>query len=174
MAQVKMREGSVLAVVVDEVHNQIVFNVRDTGSVTFDLTKVHPSNVAYAALHGFKQRIGDMAALSRNPDTGKPATPQEKFEAIQRGIEHYESGTADWNLRAAAGERTSGELGLLARAVAEVKGMDVIKVRDWLKEKSRAEQVAIALSAAIKPVMDRMRKEQASEVNGDDLLAELS
>lgn len=175
----KIREGSVLAVVMDEAHRQLVFNVRgaapDGGnkSITLDLSAVHEANIAYAALHGFKQRIGDMAALSRNPDTGKPATPAEKFEALARGVEHYMSGSADWNLRAAAGERTSGELGLLSRAVAEATGKDVITARDWLKTKSRAEQVSIALSDRIKPIMDRMRSEVAAPVDAEDLLAEL-
>jgi hypothetical protein len=179
MSQAKIREGSTLAVVVDEEHNQIVFNVRgaapDGGgkSVTLSLAKVHQSNVNYAALHGFKQRIGDMAALSRNPDTGQAASPADKFDAIVRGVEHYESGAAEWNLRGAVGERTSGEIGLLSRAIAEVKGTDAIKVRDWLKTKSRAEQVAIALSAEVKPVMDRMRREAAGDVDAEGLLAEL-
>lgn len=181
MAQGKAREGSILAVVVDEKASSIVFNVRgaapDGGgkSITLDLSQVHPSNVSYAALHGFKQRISDMAALSRNPDTGAPATPADKFEAICRGVEHYMSGTGDWNLRAAAGERTSGELGLLARAVAELKGRDVIEVRDWLKGKTEAERKALAIAPAIKPILDRMREEAAApDVDAEEMLAELA
>ena len=178
MAQAKVREGSILAVVVDEVNHSIVFNVRgaapDGGgkSVTLRLDVVDPELVQYAALHGFKQRIGDMAALSRNPDSGKPATPSDKFDAIQRGVEHYMSGTKEWNLRA-AGERTSGELGMLARAIAELKSKDVAEVRDWLKSKSDAERKALAIAPAIKPIMDRMREEAAAPIEADDMLAEL-
>lgn len=176
----KAREGSILAVVMDEANSSIVFNVRGAApeggskSITLNLASIHPSNVAYAALHGFKQRIADMAALSRNPDTGKPATPAEKFEALARGVDHYMSGSADWNLRSAAGERTSGELGLLARAIAELKGRDVIEVRDWLKTKSEADRRGLAIAPAIKPIMDRMRAEVASTVDADAMLAELA
>lgn len=180
MAQAKIREGAVLAVVVDEVSKSIVFNVRgaaqDGGSksISLDLSKVHPDNIAYAALHGFKQRCGDAAALSRNPETGKPATPAEKFEAVQRLVEHYNSGAPEWALRASGEGRTSGELAMLTRAVAEYKGTeDFAKVRDWLKSKTDAERKALAVSAAIKPIMDRMREEAAAPVDAEDMLAEL-
>jgi hypothetical protein len=180
MKEAKVREGSILAVVMDEANQSIVFNVRgaapDGGgkSITLNLAAVHPSNVAYAALHGFKQRIGDMAALSRNPDTGLAASPADKFDAIARGIEHYMSGTADWNLRAASGERTSGELGLLARAIAELKSRDVTEVRDWLKTKTEAERKGLAVAAAVKPIMDRMREEAAAPIDAEEMLGELA
>ncbi len=179
MNQPKLREGSVLAVVIDEASSSIVFNVRgaaqDGGSksITFDMSKVHPNNAAYAALHGFNQRLRDAAALSRDPKTGKPPSPADRFEAIARLVDHYHSGSPDWNLRVAAGERTSGELGMLAAAIAEFKGKDVIEVRDWLKTKSEAERKALAVSAAIKPIMDRMREEAAAPVDAEEMLGEL-
>lgn len=182
----KAREGSILAIMVDEATRSIVFNVRGAGpegatrTVTLDLERVHTSNIDYAALHGFKQRLGDMAALSRNPDTGLPATPADKFEAIMRGVEHYHSGTPDWNLRATGEGRTSGELAMLTRAVMEAKKMDAadaeqfVKVKDWLKSKTEGERKAIGVSAAIKPIMDRMRAEVAAPVDAEGLLAELA
>lgn len=179
MNQPKMREGSVLAVVIDEANSSIVFNVRgaaqDGGSksITFDMSKVHPNNAAYAALHGFNQRLRDAAALSRDPKTGRAPTPGDRFAAIERLVEHYHSGAAEWNLRAAAGERTSGELGMLAAAIAELKAKDVIEVRDWLKTKTEAERKALAVSAAIKPIMDRMREQAAGTVDAEDLLSEI-
>ena len=180
MKEAKAREGSILAVVMDEVNSSIVFNVRgaapDGGgkSVTLNLSAVHPSNVAYAALHGFKQRIGDMAALSRNPETGRPATPGEKFDAIARGVEHYMSGASDWALRAASGERTSGELGLLARAIAELKGKELLEIRDWLKTKTEGERKSLAVLEPVKARMDAYRLEAAGDHNGEELLAELA
>lgn len=180
MNTAKIREGSVLAVVVDETSNSIVFNVRgaapDGGSksITLNLSQVHPDNIAYAALHGFKQRCGDAAALSRNAETGKPASPADKFDAVARLVEHYNSGSNEWNLRGAAGERTGGELGLLARAIAELRGKDVIAVRDWLKTKTDAERKALAISPAIKPLMDAYRAEAAATIDADEMLAELT
>lgn len=180
MATGKVREGSILAVVVNEAARSIVFNVRgaaaDGGSksITLDLNSVHTANIDYAALHGFKQRIGDMAALSRNPDTGQPATPADKFDAIARGVEHYMSGVAEWNLRASSGDRTSGELGMLSRAISELKGKDVIEVRDWLKTKTEAERKALAIMPAVKSIMDRMRAEQAAPIDAEEMLGELA
>ena len=175
----KMREGSILAVVMDEENNQIVFNVKgaapDGGgkSITLDINKMHPVAVAYAALHGMKQRIADMAALSRNTETGLAATAADKFNALARGVEHYMSGTPEWNLRQSAGERTSGELGLLARAIAQIKGKEVLEVRDWLKTKTEAERKALAIAPAIKPLMDEFRAESAADVDAEGMLEEL-
>lgn len=179
MKQPKMREGSVLAVVIDEPNQSIVFNVKgaapDGGSktITFDMRKVHPNNAAYAALHGFNQRLRDAAALSRNPETGAAPTPADRFAAIERLVEHYHSGAAEWNLRPAAGERVSGETAMLAAAIAELKGKDVGEVRAWLKTKTAAEQKALAVSAAIKPIMDRMREAAAAPVDAEELLGEI-
>jgi hypothetical protein len=174
------RANSVLAVVVDEIHRSIVFNVAgaapDGGgkSITLRLDDINPANVDYAALHGFKQRIGDMAALSRDPVTGRAATPADKFAAIEAGVLHYHSGSPDWNMRAAGGERTGGELGLLARAIAAIKGRDIVEVRDWLKTKTDGERVKLAISPAIKELIDGYRAERASDVDAEELLAELA
>jgi len=58
------------------------------GVVEFDTRKVHEDNVQRAIMHGFKQRLSDAAALSRNPDNGAPATPAEKYAEIPQGCPH--------------------------------------------------------------------------------------
>ena len=182
--EAKTREGSILAVVIDETARQIMFNVRgaapDGGgkSITLDLGAVSQANLDYAALHGFKQRIGDMAAQSKNPKTGLPASPADKFEAIERGVQHYMSGSPDWNMRSASGERVSGEFTLLVRALVQFKAqtrkpMTADEARDWLKLKSKAEQATLALSDSLKPLIDGYRAEVAADIDADEMLAEL-
>jgi hypothetical protein len=43
------------------------------------------SNVlmAEALWHGMKQKLVDAAAISRNPETGRSATVEDKFDAVQ-------------------------------------------------------------------------------------------
>lgn len=171
MTDLKKREGSILAIVVDEATNSIVFNVAkaaaDGGSksITLDLSKVHPANVAYAALHGFKQRCGDMGALSRNPDTGLPATPADKFAAIERGVLHYMSGTDQWNMRASSERGIGGDTGFLVAALIELKGLEPAKAAEWVKERSAGERRALLESTALKPIVDRMRAEAVKDID---------
>lgn len=48
-----------------------------------------------AALHGMGQKGSDAAAISRDPDTGKPATPAAKYAAIKAVVDRVLSGTWD-------------------------------------------------------------------------------
>lgn len=179
MTDGKKRAGSVLAVVVDEVARTLVFNVA-TGehspglSITLALANVSAANCAYAALHGFKQRITDMAALSRNPETGLAVTPQEKFDAIKRGVDHYMSGTDDWNMRVAGGERQDSGIALLVRALNEIyPAKTADELRAWVKSKSKADQLALKQSEKIKPLIDGYLAESTAGVDADALLGEL-
>ena len=83
--------------------NVITFNVIGFGALKFDTDKVSNECANHAALHGFVQRISDAAAMSRDPKTGKPATPQEKYDAMAALVAHYESGTPEWS-RVRAGD----------------------------------------------------------------------
>ena len=88
---------------------KIEFRVLNAGSFSFDPDKVSAENRARAMIHGFVQRISDGGALSRNPDTGLPATPADKMARMQRIADHLMSGATEWALRvAAAGQPDSG------------------------------------------------------------------
>lgn len=52
----------------------------------------------YAMLHGFCQRIGDAAAISKSADNGYTVTEAMRRAEIETMAGHYASGTADWNL----------------------------------------------------------------------------
>lgn len=180
MTNLKTREGSILAIVVDEINRSLVFNVRgaapDGGSMsaTLDLNAVHQSNLDYAALHGFKQRIGDMAAQTKNPKTGESASAADKFAAILRGVDHFMSGSPDWNLRvAASGPRIDSETLFLARAIAQLKSKDLDAMVDWVKSKPAADRAALALKPEIKFLIDGYRAAGAADIDTDEMLSEL-
>ena len=75
MSEVKMKSNATMAVEIDRASNRITFTVRDAGEIVLDMSRLSPEVLAYAAFHGMKQRIADAAAMSRNPDTGAPASP---------------------------------------------------------------------------------------------------
>ena len=106
----------------------LTIDVTGVGQLQLAMRDVSPANATYAMLHGFKQRVIDAAALSRDPDTGRSATAEEKFTAMQTLVNHYASGTSDWSVRV-AGDGAGRESGITIRAVAQVQGTDVETMR---------------------------------------------
>lgn len=92
----------------------------DIAPIVFDTRKASDANRDYAALHGFKQRICDTAAL------GADATMAEKFAEMAKLRDHYESGSAEWDLPRAGRvkrELTAEEKLALAKKLAAELGL---------------------------------------------------
>lgn len=70
-------------------------------------------------LHGGTQKIADKAALSRNPDTGRSATPQDKLEAMAGLCDHLNNGGA-WEMRAPSSKKL--DRAALFESLAEITG----------------------------------------------------
>lgn len=105
-----------------------------THEVTFHPDMVDPTLRARAELHGWKQRISDKAALSRDPKTGKSATPEQKFAAVKAIIDHYESGADKWEMeRVGGGGGGRSDASYILQALATIQGLD---------QKTIAERVA--------------------------------
>lgn len=139
------------------------FNV---GPVWEELNKLHPI-AARAMMHGYKQKISDASAMSRDGETGK-ADNLARVEKMRRMAETLANG--QWEL-----ERTGGGAGpgLLAQAIAEAMGKDISVVREWIKGKSQAERTALQNAGNIKPIYDRLVAESAAKVDASNLLAGL-
>lgn len=88
--------------------------------VSIHMSNVGPACATYAMLHGFSARIGDSAALSRKQKDGSIVTITEQMrrDEIVRLVEHYESGTAEWDMG-----RTPSQNPLIL-ALAQAKGVD--------------------------------------------------
>lgn len=113
-----------------------------------------------ATLHGLKQKLVDAAAMSRNPDTGRAASIDDKFNAVDEVLKRLLSG--EWN-KTREGSATGG---LLLRALVEHyagrKDRDTIKT--WLEGKTDAEKAALRKSGTIAPIIERLR---AADVKSD-------
>ena len=124
------RENAVFETTVNVEEKTISFRVVGNGNThTFDMGKAHSANVAYAALHGFKQRLVDNTAISRTNSDGtiRSAATMAKLreEALVAMIEHYESGVERWNVRepGKGGARKPGiDVDIVIRAAVAVKG----------------------------------------------------
>lgn len=127
----------------------------------------------HAALHGFKQKIVDAAALSRNPDTGRSATVADKYNAMLAVYNQLLSGS--WNKRAGDGSST-GSGGLLFRALcllypAKTPG----DIKTFLDGKTKAEQATLRKNPKVARVIETLREEEADdETDTDAMLDELN
>lgn len=150
----------------------ISFDVVGVGIIDLDFSKVDEANKNRAMIHGFIQRISDAAAISRDPETGESATAQDKFDAMQRLVTHYESGTSEWSRRPVAGEGKSG--GLLFKALcvmsAETKSAD--EIREWMGTKTKAQLTALRNSPKVAAIIAELRP-VSDDVDADTLIEEL-
>lgn len=126
-----------------------------------------------AMMHGLKQKIGDAAAISRNPDTGRSATTDDKFDAMSEVLVRLLSGA--WNKGREAGDG-AGSGGLLFRALCRVKAdRTPEQVRAYLDGLDKAQQAALRKVPAVAAAIDAIRAESAKAggIDGEDLLAML-
>lgn len=107
-----------------------------------------------AALHnGFKQKIGDAAAL------GMTATPTAKREAMQSTVDTLNAGL--WN----AGRGEGDVVSYLSRAIAETRGKDVRAVAKWLRGKEAAERAGLALQEPYAAKIAEYRRAKVANVD---------
>ena len=160
----KGKTGAVIGVTRLE-SGAIKIDVKDAGEVAFDPAKASAANREYAAFHGWKQRLVDAAALSRDTTNGAVASPADKLAAIKELVDHYESGSADWS-RAGTGD---GGKSLTLEAIARVQGCTYdeaeANVAAYAKKKF-ADDTKKALAflrqgAKVMAAIDAIRKERA-------------
>ena len=136
-------------------------------------------------LHGLKQKLGDAAAISRNPDTGRSASLDDKIAAVREVFDRITSPDGTWNKIRESGDG-SGNGGLLFRALCNIyagkRSPEQITV--FLADKTEAEKAALRKTAIVadrirsastdnKAEIERIRPAPKAGGNGDDLLAEL-
>lgn len=144
--QVKPKSNSIITHEVTG--NLVTFLFRGTAVGTLDTDAVHTANQRKAMFHGFVQRIGDGGAVERmDKATGLIRTDAEmddiKRARITALIEHYNSGTAEWNLVRASGGGGVDTSGLTIEAISRVYGWSVADTErkvDTLAEKKGIER----------------------------------
>lgn len=127
-----------------------------------------------ALFHGLKQKLVDAAAISRNPDTGKAASPDDKWAAVIEVFERITAAGGTWNKVREGGAGGSG--GLLMRALCRLyasKTQD--QIREYLDGKTDAEKTALRKNPKVAEMIETIRAEtgKAANVDTDELLSEL-
>jgi len=181
----KRREGSVITVTNDEAAGVQQFHVATVGTL-YLYHRPQPDGPpglsdhvkAHSAYHGMEQRIRDMGALGWDEEKKRYATPQEKFDAMKIGVDYFNSGATDWNIKGGVSEGS-----LLFRALLREKpDRDVIKIKNWMKAQDEQAKLGkvqknwrtlLLDSDRFIDIVRAIRKEDGKSVNADAMLDSL-
>lgn len=125
-----------------------------------------------ALFHGLKQKLVDAAAIGRNPETGRPASVEDKYQAVKTVYDRLLAGA--WNATREGGGATGGLLlQALMRMYAGRKTPD--QLREFLADKTDAEKTALRKNPRVAQIIEDIRIEtgKAANIDTEELLGEL-
>ena len=115
------------------------------------------------AWHGAKQKLVDAAAVSRNPETGRSATIEDKFTAVDEVRQRLLAG--EWN-KTREGVATGG---LLLSALVRMYGGTKTReqVEAFLATKTDAEKTALRGNSRVAVHIEAIKAERATTTGVD-------
>ena len=135
-------------------------------------TQLTNNILEHAVWHGLKQKLVDAAAISRNPETGRAASVDDKYQAVKIVYDRLLAGS--WNATREGGGATGGLLlQALCRMYAGRKTAEELKA--FLADKSDAEKTALRKNPRVAAIIEEIRAEQGktASIDTDELLEEL-
>lgn len=153
---------------INESQDILTLTFIDGRELVLDTHNLTPTVLAHATMHGLKQKLVDAAAISRDTETGRAATVNTKFDAVNDVLERLLAG--EWNKRREGGAGTSG--GLLYRALVRIYDgrKTPEQIKEWLATKSDGDQAAMRKAPNVAKVIDEIRAERATA--GDDTVGQ--
>ena len=138
-----------------------------------EVLRVHPESLApeiqrMAMLHGLKQKLVDAAAISRDTATGRAATIATKYDAVREIFDRITGAGGEapsWNKPRAGG--AGGQGGLLARAIARYKNVEVAAAKAYLDRLTDAQKQALRVDPRIATIINELRMESAKPAGID-------
>ena len=135
--------------------------------------RIHPESLApeiqrAALLHGLKQKLVDAAAISRDTATGRAATIVTKYDAVKEIFDRITGAGGEapsWNKPRAGG--AGGQGGLLARAIARYKNVEVSAAKAYLDRLTDAQKQALRVDPRIATIINELRMESAKPAGID-------
>ena len=163
------------------VNDNIIFNVAGVGTLTLNMEALSPEVKRQALYDRFINRVIDAGAIPCDTETGKPASPEQKYDALKAIVEHYNSGSVEWNI-GRSGNRGGSSGGFVLQAIALVQGLPVDNMRKALQAKAEAKGLTLAQVlnrfAKAKDIQEKVaelmaEKASQSSINSDDILADM-
>lgn len=125
--------------VINATSQTVTFTFEGLEPVVLGMSQVSPANATYAMLHGFAARIGDKAAIQKSEENNFKVTEAMRRAAVIEMIDHYASGTDQWELKASA--RLAPINPAIAK-LAERLGKTYEEAQAWFAAKLEAELMA--------------------------------
>ena len=150
----------------------LVLTFANGESLTLYPDQLSEDITAAALMHGLKQKLVDAAAISRNPETGRAASVEDKYQAVKTVYDRLLAG--QWNAVREGGGATGGLLlQALCRMYAGRKTAEELKA--FLADKSDAEKTALRKNPRVATIIEEIRAEtgKAASIDTDELLGEL-
>ena len=136
--------------------------------LTLHVSQLTPAIGAHALMHGLKQKLVDAAAISRNPETGRSATIEDKYEAVLAVYERLVNPTnPSWNKPRESAAAVAG--GLLFKALCRMyadKNPEFI--RAFLAKKSDEEKAALRKNPRVAAIIEEIKAENAKEIDASE------
>jgi hypothetical protein len=154
---------------IDTVNQTLTLVFANGREITVNTKLLSPEIIAYAMLHGLKQKLVDAAAISRDPETGRTADINDKFMAVSEIYRRLLDG--EWNKRRESGEPRGGLLFAALCRLYPTKTPD--SLREWLAGKTKSEQSQLRGNPKIAAIIDEIRAESTKNIDTDGLLSEL-
>ena len=152
--------------------------VTDDGALVLEfrhgeVLRLHPESLnpeiqRAAMIHGLKQKLVDAAAISRDTATGRAATIVTKFDAVKEIFDRITGAGGEapsWNKPRAGG--AGGQGGLLARAIARYKNVEVAAAKAYLDRLTDAQKQALRVDPRIATIINELRMESAKPAGID-------
>lgn len=154
----------------------LTITFADARVLTVDASQLTQEIREIAMMHGLKQKLADAAAISRDPETGRTATIDTKYNAVA-AVHNRLVADGQWN--AVRGEGGGSAQGLLYRALIRLYSgtRTPEQIREYLDGLTPAQQAALRINARVAPVIAAIRDEddraRGGVVDSDALLAGL-
>ena len=121
-----------------------------------------------ALMHGLKQKLVDAAAISRNPNTGRTASIDDKFDAVREVYDRLLSG--QWNKGRDGTASPKG--GLLFRALCIVYASKTAEqIRAIMATKTKEDLAALRKLPKIVAAIEELKAADATDNDTDNTTA---
>jgi hypothetical protein len=176
-----IKEARIMATINTTTTNETITIETAAGTIVVHINKLAPHIIAAATIHGLKQKIVDAGAISRNTDTGRSATVNDKFDAMNEVfLRLTDPANPSWNKVERNSAGASG--GLLFRALTRLYPSKTPEaIRAYLEPMDVKQQTTIRATSRVAEMIEMIKAEDAArkgkgdagEDAGENLLAGL-
>lgn len=151
---------------------KLTLTFANGATLNIDASLVSDDIQRHAVMHGLKQKLVDAAAISRNTETGRPASVSDKYEAVKTVYDRLLRG--EWNATREGG----GTGGMLLQALCHIHAdrKTPEQIRAWLEGKTDQEKAALRKNPKVAEIIEELRAAAGKSYDptlSDDLLNEL-